>query len=76
MVRAVGFSPLHEPIAGARYPHPDFHPHWDWLADLGGWFELVETFGGTFAYVLLVQDADGVPPDLLAMCRRYAGGAA
>lgn len=73
IVRQVGFSPLVNPIDGVRFPDPAFHPHWDWLADQGCWFELIETFGSSFAYVLLIQDANGVPPDLLTLCRRYAG---
>jgi hypothetical protein len=71
IVRHVGFSPLVAPIDGARFGGAGFHPHWDYLADVGGWFELIETFGSTFAYVLLIQNAEGVPRDLLALCRRY-----
>lgn len=74
IVRHVGFSPLVEPIDGHRFPDPAFQPHWDWLARHGGgWFEMICTFGSTFAYVLLIQDAEGVPLDMLALCHRYAG---
>lgn len=73
IVRHVGFSPLVEPIDGARFPDPGFQPHWDWLARRpGGWFEMICTFGSTFAYVLLIQDVEGLPADLAALCRRYA----
>lgn len=72
IVRAVGFSPLIEPHEGARFGTPGFEPFWDWLAAHNGWFELIVTFGSTFAYILLIQDADGVVPDLLALCRTYA----
>jgi hypothetical protein len=72
IVRHVGFSPLVEPIDGARFGEAGFHPHWDWLVDHGGWFELVETFGSTFAYILLIQDAEGMLPELRALCRYYA----
>ncbi|MBB3909728.1 hypothetical protein [Sphingomonas desiccabilis] len=72
IVRHVGFSPLVEPIDGIRFPDPQFQPHWDWLAQHdGGWFEMTCTFGSTFAYVLLIQDAEGGLPSLLAMCRQY-----
>jgi len=73
IVREVGFSPLVEPIDGARFGGKAFHPYWDWLAKHEGWFELVE-FGGGFAYVLFIKDDDRVDPQLLALCRRYAGG--
>lgn len=72
IVREVGFSPLVEPIDGVRYPEPDFQPGWNWLGDHGGWFEMIVTFGSTFAYVLLIEDAEGVPDDLRDLCGRYS----
>jgi hypothetical protein len=72
IVRHVGFSPLIDPIDGVRYGKPDFHPHWDWLAEHDGWFELIFTFGSTFCYIVLIADAEGVPTDLLRLCRTYA----
>ena len=75
ILRHVGFSPLIEPIDGARFGDDDFAPYWDWLSDHDGWYELIITFGSTFAYVLLIRDAEGVLPDLRALCRRYAGSA-
>lgn len=72
IVRKVGFSPLVEPIGGIRFGAPGFDPFWDYLVDHGGWFELSVSFGSTFGYCLLIQDANGVIPDLIALCRRYA----
>lgn len=66
IIRAVGFSPLVEPIDGLRFGEPGFYSWWDWLADRGGWFEMIVTFGSTFAYVLLIRDTDG---PLHALCR-------
>ncbi|MHA6723806.1 hypothetical protein [Sphingomonas sp. RS2018] len=73
IVRHVGFSPLIEPIDGARFGEPGFHPFWDYLQDRNGWFEMIVTFGSTFAYVLLIQDAETRLPELLTMCRRCGG---
>jgi len=72
IIRHVGFSPLVEPIDGRRFGEPGFHPHWDWLTDQNGWFEMIVTFGSTFAYVLLIQDSEGVPSDITTLCRTYA----
>jgi hypothetical protein len=72
IIRKVGFSPLVEPIDGKRFDEPGFYPHWDWLTDHGGWFELSVSFGSTFAYVLFIEDADRVPTDLLDLCRHYS----
>lgn len=72
IIRHVGFSPLVEPIDGRRFGEPGFHPHWDWLTNQNGWFEMIVTFGSTFAYVLLIQDSEGVPSDITTLCRTYA----
>jgi hypothetical protein len=72
IVRHIGFSPLVEPIDGRRFGEPGFHEHWDVMADRGGWFEMIVTFGSTFAYVLLIADVAGVPSDVRTLCRRYA----
>ena len=71
ITRHVGFSPLIDPVNGHRWPDPRFQPGWDYLADHGGWFELIVTFGSTFAYVLLIADAANEQADLQAMCRAH-----
>lgn len=55
VLRAIGFSPLMEPIDGTRFGEPGFQPGWDWLKEHDGWFEMIVTFGSTFAYVLLID---------------------
>ncbi|KQM13898.1 hypothetical protein [Novosphingobium sp. Leaf2] len=72
LIGAVGFSPLVDPIDGRRFGDPAFRPHWAYLADLGGWFEMIITSGSTFAYVFLIKDADGVLHELRRMCQEYA----
>lgn len=74
VIRHVGFTPLVEPLDGARFGSAGFHPSWDWFGDHAGWYEMIVTFGSTFAYVLFIRDADGVDPDLLSLCHHYAGG--
>lgn len=71
IVRHIGLSPLIEPIEGKRYGEPGFQPHWDWLAKHDGWFELIFTFGSTFAYIVLVADQTGVMPELRELCGAY-----
>lgn len=66
IIHAVGFSPLVEPVDGTRFGQPGFYPWWDWLANRDGWFEMIVTFGSTFACVLLIRDADG---PFHALCR-------
>lgn len=72
IVREVGFSPMVEPIDGKRFGTRGFTPFWDHLTHHDGWFELTVSFGSTFAYVLFVQDMEGVLPELRQLCRRYA----
>lgn len=69
--RHVGFSPLVDPIDGGRFGDPGFQPCWDLLIEDEGWFEMIVTFGSTFAYVLLIADAEGVVPTLRQLCRHY-----
>ncbi len=72
IIRHIGFSPLVEPVEGIRFGQQGFHPLWDWLTDHGGWFEMVVTFGSTFAYVLLIADDRSDCLELAEMCRRYS----
>ena len=70
IVEEVGFSPLVNPLDGVRFGSTAFTPFWDHLQDHGGWFELTVTVGDSgFAFVLFIQDAEGVAPELLALCR-------
>jgi len=72
IVRHVGFSPLVEPFDGIRYGEAGYHIGGiDWLVDHGGWYEMSASFGSTFAYVLLIQDTDGLIPELRHLCRCY-----
>ena len=69
----LGWSPLENPIDGDRFGTANFLPVWPWLQDLGGGYELLHPIGNDgFAYILLIENADGVLPDLLTMCREYA----
>lgn len=70
LVNAIGFSPLNDPLGGARYGSPGFTPGWAWLADLGGWFEMIWTISDSgFAVVLLIENSDTPIADL---ARAYA----
>ncbi len=68
----LGFSPLVEPITGARFGSEGFEPYWDHLVRHDGWFELAISYGSTFASVLLIQDGGGAMSDLRAMCEAFA----
>ena len=65
IIEALGFSPLVSSINGLH-----LEPDWDWMERHEGWFELVYTVGNSgFAYLVFVQDGEGVLPDLLTLCR-------
>jgi hypothetical protein len=73
IIRELGFSPLMNLVEEVRFPSPDFEPSWECIEDHGGWFELTYILSDDgFGYVLFVQDADGVDPGLLALCRQYS----
>lgn len=70
----IGWSPLVNPIEEAKFETAGFAPYWVAVEDLGGWYELIHAVGNDgFAYILLIEDAAGVPAELLRMCRQYAG---
>lgn len=72
----VAFSPMVNPLDNRRFGSKGFEPSWDWLEDHGGWFELIFTVGNDgFAFVLFVEDSEGVDPDLRALCRSYVEAA-
>jgi hypothetical protein len=72
IVREVGFSPLVDPIDGARFSSGGFRPFWDHLDRDDSHYVMIQSFGPTFAYVLIIPDEEGILPDLLALCRQYA----
>lgn len=74
VAREIGFSPLVEPIDGARFGTPGFAPFWDQLIDHQGWFEMVVSFGSTFASILFIPDAGQDGDELTALCRQHAIG--
>ena len=62
---AIGFSPLVSRLDGVRH-----QPDWDWVEKHEGYFELVYTVSNDgFAFLVFVQDAPGILPDLLTLCR-------
>ena len=65
IIDAIGFSPLVSRIEGGH-----LEPDWDWIERHEGWWELVYTIGDSgYAVLMFVQDAAGVLPDLLDLCR-------
>ena len=70
---AVAFSPLVNQLDDRRYGQKGFTPSLDWLEQHDGWFELIFTVGNDgFAFVLFVEDREGVDPELRSMCRQYS----
>ena len=72
IIRHIGLSPLIEPMHGFRFGELGFRPHWVWLERHCGWFELIFTFGSTFAYIVFVEDSEHIFHELLALCHLYA----
>lgn len=50
-----------------------FDAAWEWIADHGGWFELVFVLTDDgYAHVVFVADQDGVDRRLLDLCRAHS----
>lgn len=64
IIDAIGFSPLVSRMEGNR-----LQPDWDYLEQHPGWHELIYTVGNSgFAFIVFVERADGILPDLLSLC--------
>lgn len=64
IIDAIGFSPLVSRMDGSR-----LQPDWDYLEPHPGWWELIYTVGDSgFAFLVFVERAEGVLPDLLVLC--------
>lgn len=48
-------------------------PSWEWVQDHGSFFEAVFIYEDSgFGHVYIVPATDGIDPDMLSLCRRYA----
>ena len=66
----LNFSVFQNPADGTRFGDPDFTPGWEWIEDHGHTFELVFILDDSgFAHVVLIENAQGVDPELLKLCR-------
>jgi hypothetical protein len=64
IIDAIGFSPLVSRMDGHR-----LQPDWDHIEPHPRWHELIYTVGDSgFAFLVFVERADGVLPELLALC--------
>jgi hypothetical protein len=74
IVDEAGFSPLVS-VDGIRWPAAGYIPPFDFAERYDGWTELVAVVpNDPFAFVLLIEDAKGADPELIALCRAYAEG--
>lgn len=60
IIAAMGFSPVVDPIDGRRVGESGFCPGWDLLTGHDGWFEIIYTFGSTFACILFVEKGGAI----------------
>ena len=67
IIDAIGFTPL-----ASRIDRILGQPDWDAISlEHHGWYRLVYLVGDSgFAFLVFVQDAPGVLPELLALCER------
>ncbi len=72
--RETGVNPLVNPIDNARFPSRLFQAFWDYFELSCGWYEWICCAGDTgYATILLIPDCPDIDPELLSLCRDYAG---
>ena len=69
----VGFDILSNRFTGIRYDQTGFMPSFEFVEEFTACFDMVLVLSDDgFGVEVFVQKANGVPPDLLAMCQRNA----
>ena len=69
----LSFSVFQNLADGSQFGEPDFTPGWEWIEDHGFAYELVFILDDSgFAHVVIVQKANGIDTQLLALCEAYA----
>lgn len=69
----IGFDILVNRWTGLRYNHPDFTPSFELIEDCGTCFDLVFVLSDSgYGVEVFVPKSEGIPPELLDMCRRFA----
>jgi hypothetical protein len=69
---ALGFSVLTNRFDGTPYGDAGFTPSWDVLEEHAGNYELVYVLSDDGAGIIVfISKTEGVPAQLLAMCRQY-----
>ena len=69
----VGFNILCNRFTGIRYDQPGFTPSFEFVEAFPACYDMVFILSDDgYGVEVFVQKANGVPPDLLAMCHRYA----
>lgn len=73
----LGFSILCNRWTGVSFGHAGFTPSWEVMDAHAHWYELVFVISDDgFGVVVFIAKTEGIDPDLLAMCARYATPAA
>ena len=69
----LGFAILCNRFTGIRYDQIGFTPSFEFVEEFPACYDMVFVLSDDgYGVEMLVQKASGVPPDLLAMCQRYA----
>ena len=70
---ALGFAVMANRFDGIAFGEPGFTPSWDALEEHAACFELVYVLSDDGCGItVFVTKAEGVPAELLAMCRQFA----
>lgn len=69
----LGFSILANRFTGIRYDQADFTPSFEFIEEFAACYDMVFVLSDDgYGVEVFVPKAEGVPPDLLVMCRTFA----
>jgi hypothetical protein len=69
IIEATALPIASNPIDGSHYGDPYFTPAWEWIEDHGFCWEIVFLLDDSgFAHVLLIEQSEGMDPELSRLC--------
>ncbi|HEY5581220.1 MAG TPA: hypothetical protein VIK56_08660 [Rhodoferax sp.] len=71
--RQIGFHILVNRFSGIKFGHAGFTPSFELVDEHAGYYEMVFILSDDgFGVEVFIPKTEGVDPDLLAMCKKYA----
>ncbi len=72
IISTIGFTPMVEPIDSIRFPEPAFQPFWDAIIRHAEYFEILVTFGSSYALIIFVERSMKCLQEIVLLCEHFS----